>query len=51
MDKLDKWEALRFTIKELYDNNKDKPDVENVTMFLLNFMRALDEKEQKKGCQ
>lgn len=45
---MDKWEALRFTIKELYDNNKDKPDVENLTMYLLNLMRALDERERSK---
>ena len=45
---MDKWEALRFTIKELYDNNKDKPDVENLTMYLLNLMRALDEMERSK---
>ena len=45
---MDKWEALRFTVKELYDNNNDKPDVENVTMYLLNFMRTLDEMERSK---
>ena len=45
---MDKWETLRLTIKDMYDNNKDKPDVEYLTMYLLNFMRALDERERSK---
>lgn len=48
MDKWDKWGALRYAIKELYVNSTDKPDVENVMMFLLNLMRALEEKERSE---
>lgn len=40
-----KWEELRETIQELHENNADKPDVENVTRFLLNLMNVLDGKE------
>ena len=41
---MDKWTQLRQTIQELYDNNADKPDVEEITRFLLNLMKVLDEK-------
>lgn len=43
---MDKWQELRETIQELYDNNQDKPDVENVTRFLLNLMDVLDGKRE-----
>ena len=42
---MNKWDELKETIKELYDNNNDKPDVENVTRFLLNLMRVLEKEE------
>ena len=45
---MNKWEALRYVIKELYINNKDKPDVENVTTYLLKLMLALEERERKE---
>ena len=41
---MDKWTELRETIQELHENNQDKPDVENVTRFLLNLMDVLDGK-------
>ena len=41
---MDKWTQLRQTIQELHDNNADKPDVEEITRFLLNLMKVLDEK-------
>ena len=41
---MDKWTELRKTLQELYENNADKPDVENVTRFLLNLMDVLDGK-------
>lgn len=41
---MDKWTQLRETIQELHDNNADKPDVEEITRFLLNLMKVLDEK-------
>ena len=44
---LDKWTELRETIRELHENNTDKPDVENVTKFLLNLMDVLDEKRSE----
>ena len=47
---MDKWEELRETIQELHENNADKPDVENVTRFLLNLMNVLDEQEQIGPC-
>lgn len=40
---MDKWTELREEIQELHENNADKPDVENVTKFLLNFISVLDE--------
>ena len=43
--KQSKWTELRETIWELNINNTDKPDVENVTRFLLNLMDVLDAKE------
>lgn len=42
---MNKWDELKETIKELHDNNNDKPDVENVTRFLLNLMRVLEKEE------
>lgn len=41
---MDKWTELRETIRELHEANNDKPDVENVTRFLLNLMDVLDGK-------
>lgn len=41
---MDKWTELRETLQELHENNTDKPDVENVTRFLLNLMDVLDSK-------
>ena len=41
---MDKWTELRKTLQELHENNTDKPDVENVTRFLLNLMDVLDGK-------
>lgn len=41
---MDKWTQLRETIQELHDNNADKPDVEEITRFLLNLMKVLDGK-------
>lgn len=41
---IDKWIELKETIQELHDNNYEKPDVENVTRFLLNLMTILEEK-------
>jgi len=38
-----KWTELRKEIQELHENNADKPDVENVTKYLLNLMSVLDE--------
>ena len=43
---MDKWTQLRETIQELHDNNADKPDVAEVTRFLLNLMQVLDSKEE-----
>ncbi len=40
---MDKWTELRETVQELHENNSDKPDVENVTKYLLNFISVLDE--------
>lgn len=40
---MDKWTELREEIQELHENNADKPDVENVTKYLLNFISVLDE--------
>ena len=40
---IDKWTELRNEIQELHENNADKPDVENVTKYLLNFISVLDE--------
>lgn len=39
---MDKWSELRETIRELHDNNADKPDVVGVTGFLLNLMNVKD---------
>lgn len=39
-----KWTQLRQTIQELHDNNADKPDVKEITRFLLNLMKVLDGK-------
>ena len=44
---MDKWMELKETIQELHDNNSDKPDVENVTRFLLNLMNV---KEKNENC-
>lgn len=44
---MDKWMELKETIQELHDNNVDKPDVENVTRFLLNLMNVKEKKEEK----
>ena len=43
---MDKWTELRETLQELHANNTDKPDVENVTRFLLNLMDVLDGKRE-----
>ena len=43
---MDKWTELRETIQELREANQDKPDVENVTRFLLNLMDVLDGKRE-----
>ena len=40
---IDKWTELREEIQELHENNADKPNVENVTKYLLNFISVLDE--------
>ena len=42
----DAWGELKETIQELHGNNADKPDVENVTRFLVNLMNVLEEKEK-----
>ena len=39
---MNKWSELRETIRELHDNNADKPDVVGVTGFLLNLMNVKD---------
>lgn len=39
---MDKWEELRITIKEMHDNNLDKPDVVTVLRFILNLMEVKD---------
>lgn len=44
---VDKWTELRETIQELHEVNADKPDVENVTRFLLNLMDVLDGKHDR----
>jgi hypothetical protein len=44
---MDKWTSLRETIQELHEANPDKPDVENITRFLLNLMDVLDGKRKK----
>lgn len=46
---MDKWTELHDEIKELHENNADKPDVENVTKFLLSFMSVLDEGDDTHG--
>ena len=43
LEKEQQWQELRETIQELHDENTDKPDVENVTKYLLNFISVLDE--------
>lgn len=43
---MDKWFELRKTLKELHEENKDKPDVESVTRFLLNLMNVLDGRQK-----
>ena len=40
---IDKWTELHEEIQKLHENNADKPDVENVTKYLLNFISVLDE--------
>lgn len=40
---MDKWTELHDEIKELHENNADKPDVKDVTKFLLSFMSVLNE--------
>lgn len=40
--KMNKWEELRNTIQEMYDNNSDKPDVVTTMQFLLNLMEVKD---------
>ena len=45
---MNKWDELRNVIQELHDNNKDKQDVVTSMHYLLNLMRVLDEKEQRK---
>ena len=41
---MDKWTELREIIEELHKDNLDKPDIETVTRFLLNYMDVLDNK-------
>ena len=41
---MNKWLELRKTLQELHEENEDKPDVKNVTRFLLNLMDVLDGK-------
>ena len=42
---MDKWTELRHTIRELRNNNQDKPDVANIMHYLLELMKVLDEKD------
>lgn len=44
---MDKWTELQETIQELHEANSDKPDVENVTRFLLNLIDVLDGKRNE----
>ena len=44
---MDKWTELRETIRELRNNNQDKPDVANTMHYLLELMKVLDEKQDK----
>ena len=39
-----KWTEIRNTIRELRDNNPDKPDVQNVMHYLLELMKVIWEK-------
>ncbi len=41
---MDKWEELKTTIQELHEGNRNNPDVEMVTRFLLNLMFLLERK-------
>lgn len=43
---MDKWTELRETIRELRNNNQDKPDVANIMHYLLELMKVLDEKPE-----
>ena len=45
---MNKWLELRKTLQELHEGNADKPDVENVTRFLLNLMKVLDGKQNSE---
>ncbi len=40
---MDKWDELKATIQELYDNNQDNGDVLAILHYLLNLMRVLEE--------
>lgn len=48
---MDKWEELRKTIQELHDENASNEDIENVTRFLLNLMRVLEERQHREDIQ
>ena len=41
---MDKWDELKNTIRELNEGNRNNPDVEMVTRFLLNLMFLLERK-------
>lgn len=36
------WERMREELTELHENNMDKPDVEGITRFLLNWMKVVE---------
>lgn len=36
------WERMREELTELHENNMDKPDVECITRFLLNWMKVVE---------
>ena len=36
------WERMREELTEIHENNMDKPDVEGITRFLLNWMKVVE---------
>lgn len=46
-----KWSELRQSIKELHDNNLDKPDVAEAMRYLLNLMDVILSSNQLIGYQ